>query len=89
MDDQRPGGYDPKERISEMETDGVSAEVLYPTLGLRLFSLESPEAQEACFRIYNDWLMEYCSIAPKRLVGIPVYLHLRHRQGCRRAAPDA
>lgn len=71
MDDQRPGGYDPNHRITEMETDGVSAEVLYPTLGLRLFSLESPEAQEACFRIYNDWLMEYCSIAPKRLVGIP------------------
>lgn len=70
MNDQRPGGYDPNERINEMETDGVAAEVLYPTLGLRLFSLESPEAQEACFRIYNDWLMEYCSVSPKRLVGI-------------------
>ncbi len=71
MDDQRPGGYDPNERVREMETDGVSAEVLYPTLGLRLFSLESPEAQEACFRIYNDWLIEYCAAAPDRLVGIP------------------
>ena len=71
MADQRPGGYDPKERIAEMETDGVSAEVLYPTLGLRLFSLNSPEAQEACFRIYNDWLINYCATSPKRLVGIP------------------
>ena len=71
MADQRPGGYDPRERVIEMETDGVSAEVLYPTLGLRLFSVESPEAQEACFRMYNDWLMEYCAVSPKRLVGIP------------------
>ena len=70
MTDQRPGGYDPKERIAEMEADTVSAEVLYPTLGLRLFSLEDPETQEACFRIYNDWLMEYCAVAPDRLVGI-------------------
>src|SRR5437016_1993884 len=33
----QPGGHDPHERIKEMETDGVSAEVLYPTLALRLF----------------------------------------------------
>src|SRR6185369_9437952 len=30
---EKPGGWDPKARIGEMETDGVSAEVLYPTLG--------------------------------------------------------
>ena len=29
---ERDGGWDPKARISEMEVDGVSAEVLYPTL---------------------------------------------------------
>lgn len=71
MADHRPGGYDPKERVKEMETDGVSAEVLYPTLGLRLFGIDDPELQEACFTVYNDWLIDYCSVAPKRLVGIP------------------
>jgi uncharacterized protein len=50
--------------------DGVSAEVLYPTSGLTLFSLEDPELQEACFRVYNDWLIEYCQAAPDRLWGI-------------------
>ena len=30
----QPGGWDPAERIKEMAKDGVSAEVLYPTLGL-------------------------------------------------------
>ena len=43
---EKPGGWDPKARISEMETDGVSAEVLYPTLGLRLFAMEDAEARK-------------------------------------------
>jgi predicted TIM-barrel fold metal-dependent hydrolase len=68
--EEKPGGWDPAERLKEMATDGVSAEVLYPTLGLRLFGLDDAALQEACFRIYNDWLIEYCQIAPERLVGI-------------------
>jgi uncharacterized protein len=66
----QPGGHDPHERIKEMETDGVSAEVLYPTLALKLFSIQDPALQEACFRVYNDWLIAYAAVAPERLVGI-------------------
>ena len=44
---EKPGGWDPKARLGEMEVDGVSAEVLYPTFGLRLFALENAELQEA------------------------------------------
>jgi predicted TIM-barrel fold metal-dependent hydrolase len=69
---EKPGGWDPKARLGEMEVDGVSAEVLYPTYGLRLFALEDAELQEACFQIANDWLIEYCKVAPGRLVGIPM-----------------
>ncbi len=65
-----PGGSNPNERVNEMEADGVSAEVLYPTLGLRLFGIEDRKLQEACCRIYNDWLLEYCEAAPDRLVGV-------------------
>ena len=65
-----PGGNDPSERIKEMGEDGVSAEVLYPTLGLRLFGIQDAKLQEACFRVYNDWVMEYCKVAPDRLVGV-------------------
>ncbi|NIO10334.1 MAG: amidohydrolase family protein [Deltaproteobacteria bacterium] len=69
---QKPGGYDSKARLEEMAVDGVTAEVLYPTLGLRLYAMKDAEAQEACFQIGNDWLMEYCQVAPERLVGIPM-----------------
>jgi len=66
----KSGGWDPKARVHEMAQDGVSAEVLYPTSGLRLFGIDDPELQEACFRVYNDWIIEYCSAAPDRLWGI-------------------
>src|SRR5262245_750151 len=68
----KPCGYDPKARLEEMAVDGVTVEVLYPTLGLHLYALEDAEAQEACFRIANDWLIDYCQVAPQRLVGIPL-----------------
>src|SRR3954471_20925878 len=69
---EKPGGSDPTARIGEMETDGVSAEVLYPTLGLRLFAMEDAECQEACFEIANDWMIDYCKVTPGRLIGIPM-----------------
>jgi predicted TIM-barrel fold metal-dependent hydrolase len=65
-----PGGFDPYERVREMAQDGVSAEVLYPTLGLKLFGMDDARLQEACFQAYNDWLIEYCRVSPDRLVGI-------------------
>ena len=66
----RPGGWDPLERMKDMVTDGVAAEVLYPSLGLGLFCLEDAALQEALFRTYNDWLIEYCQKVPDRLFGI-------------------
>jgi uncharacterized protein len=69
--DGRPGGSDPHARLEEMQVDGVSAEVLYPTYALRLFGLDDARLQEACFRLYNDWLIEYCQVNVNRLVGVP------------------
>lgn len=65
----RPSGWDPAERLKDQEIDGVEAEVLYTTLGMPLFALDDAELQRACFDVYNDWLAEYCSYNPKRLVG--------------------
>ena len=65
-----PGGSDPTCRIKEMETDGLSAEVLYPTNLLPHFAMDDAKLQEACFRAYNDWLIDYCKVAPNRLIGI-------------------
>ena len=63
-------GTDPTTRISEMEQDGLTAEVIYPTTAMTMFHMEDAELQEACFRIYNDNLIEYCSVSPDRVYGI-------------------
>ena len=68
--DARRGGWDPAERLKDMEIDGVRAEVIYTTLGFRQFWLKDAVLQRACFRAYNDWLAEYCAYAPKRLAGL-------------------
>jgi predicted TIM-barrel fold metal-dependent hydrolase len=65
-----PAGFDPKGRVAAMAVDGVDVEVLYPTLALNLFHLEDAELQQACFRVYNDWIAQYCAVDPARLVGI-------------------
>ncbi|PYM16622.1 MAG: amidohydrolase [Candidatus Rokuibacteriota bacterium] len=68
--DARPGGFDPAERIKDNELDGVEADVLYTTLGFRIFWLKDPDLQADCFRVYNDWLAEFCAYAPKRMAGL-------------------
>ena len=68
--DVRPGGWDPAERLKDMDIDGVEAEVIYTTLGFRLFWLTDGEFQRACFKAYNNWLAEFCSYAPNRLAGL-------------------
>lgn len=69
MEDVRAGGWDPKARLEDQEIDGVDAEVIYPTLGMGLYVMPDPELKAAALRAYNDWLSEYCSLAPRRLIG--------------------
>ena len=66
----RPSGWDPVERLKDQDVDGVAAEVLYTTLGMPLFALDDVELQQACFSVFNNWLAEYASHAPKRLYPI-------------------
>lgn len=70
--DARPGGWDPAERLKDQDIDGVEGEMLHTTLAFRLFWLSDPGLQRACFRVYNDWLAEYASYSPHRLVGVPL-----------------
>jgi len=65
-----PGGYDPDERLKDLEKDGISGEVLYPTVGLRLFMVADIELQKALSAAYNDWLAGFCQRHPDRYKGI-------------------
>ena len=47
----------------------MDAEVIFGILGAAT-RLGDQEAAREMFRIYNDWLMDFCSYAPDRLIGL-------------------
>jgi predicted TIM-barrel fold metal-dependent hydrolase len=81
--DARPGGWDPAERVKDNDLDGVEADVLYTTLGFRIFWIKDAGLQADCFRVYNDWLAEYCSYSPQRMVGLPMISLYEPQAGAR------
>jgi predicted TIM-barrel fold metal-dependent hydrolase len=64
------GGWDPAQRVKDMDQDGVAGDVLYTTLGFRMFWIRDAGFQRACFQVYNAWLAEFCSYSPERLKGL-------------------
>ena len=67
----RPGSFDTKARLADMDIDGMYLQVLYPSvtlLGAKIYGSE-PELQVACVRAYNDWLAEFCEGSEGRLIG--------------------
>lgn len=69
MSDQRPGAYDPAARLVDQDSQGVTAEIIYPGW-LIVHSIPDFELKAACVRAYNEWLFEdFCSYAPDRLLG--------------------
>jgi len=67
--DMRPGAYDPKARLEDMDLDGVDAEVLYFGGPVTQYASD-PELRMYVVRTYNDWMLELSKAAPARLVGL-------------------
>jgi uncharacterized protein len=59
-------GWDHDERVEAMRQDGVGAEVLYPTIAMRFYTIEDTAFATACIRAYNTWAAEFCSSDPAR-----------------------
>jgi predicted TIM-barrel fold metal-dependent hydrolase len=72
-------GWDAQAQLDAMDREGVDLTVLFPTRGLFTLGLDStdqigadglePEFATAIARAYNDWLHDYCQLAPDRLYG--------------------
>ena len=60
---------DPHLRLKDMLMDEVDAEVIYGILGAAT-KLADHEASTEMFRIYNDWLADFCSHYPERHIGL-------------------
>ena len=75
------GGWDPAQRVKDMDQDGVTGDVLYTTLGFRMFWIRDAGFQRACFHVYNDWLAEFCSYSPRCLKGLGLISLYDPKQG--------
>lgn len=69
-----PASYDARARLAHMDAEGIHAQVLYPNVGGfgsgRFLALQEPDLMLACVRAYNDFLVEWCSADPARLVPV-------------------
>ncbi len=70
VEELRPGGWIPEEHMKDMDEDGVDVSIVYPTVGLLLYSTPDSDLLTEIFRTYNDWLAEFCKPFPSRLKGI-------------------
>ena len=70
LNDVHHGAWDPAKRLIDQDRDGVAAEIIYPTVGMIICSLDDVEYKSACMAAYNRWMQEFVSHAPDRLFGI-------------------
>jgi len=63
-------GYDSSLRIADQTRDGVSCEVIYPSVGMVLCNHPDFDYQKASMDAYNRWISEYCSVDPQRLLAL-------------------
>ena len=72
-DEMRPGCFDPKARIADMEMNWVEASLCFPSFprfcGQTFLEAKDRELAEACVYAYNDWMVEeWCGDSGGRLI---------------------
>jgi Predicted metal-dependent hydrolase of the TIM-barrel fold len=72
-DEMRPGCYEPKARVDDMELNWVDASLCFPTFprfcGQTFLEANDKEVALACVYAYNDWMVdEWCGDSGGRLI---------------------
>lgn len=71
--DMLPGCYDPKERVKDMDIEGVQAQLCFPSFpgfaGSTFFNATDKDLATACVAAWNNWMIdEWCSANPGRQI---------------------
>jgi predicted TIM-barrel fold metal-dependent hydrolase len=69
-------GYVPEKRVKFQVDAGIEAEIMNPSPMLSVMQAEHADVGQACAEVFNDWLAEFCSHDPRRLVAngtVPMY----------------
>lgn len=86
--------YNPAIRRKAVEADGISGEVLFPTVAMSFYALDDPALRRALFAAYNRWIAEFCESDPSFYKGLAALdvedvdaavaeLEAAHRRGLR------
>jgi predicted TIM-barrel fold metal-dependent hydrolase len=71
-EDADPVAWDAARRLARMDEYGIQAQVLYPNVAVfdakSILAMNEPELQLSLIRAYNDFLVDFASIAPDRLI---------------------
>jgi predicted TIM-barrel fold metal-dependent hydrolase len=72
-DEMRPGCYDPKARLDDMDLNWTEASLSFPTFprfcGQTFLEAKDRELALACVKAYNDWMVEeWCGDSGGRLI---------------------
>lgn len=74
FDDIDPSMYDPHARLRFLDAEGIDAQVLYPNVGGfgngYFLRLGDRDLVAGCVRAYNDFLTDWTSVAPDRLLAV-------------------
>ncbi len=74
LDECHPASYDSSARLRYMDEVGIWAQVLYPNVGgfgsQRFLHMDDAEVKLACVQAYNDFLRDFASVDPRRLITI-------------------
>jgi predicted TIM-barrel fold metal-dependent hydrolase len=74
LEEADPAGYDSTHRLQRMDEYGLYAQVLYPNIigfdSQAFIELGDPELTLDCVRAYNDFLTDFASADPNRLLPV-------------------
>jgi predicted TIM-barrel fold metal-dependent hydrolase len=79
QEELHPSCYDARERLNVMDEMGVHAAALYPNINMIHTDIHSavsdPKFKHETIAAYNDWLVEWCSVDPQRLLALALVPH--------------
>jgi len=76
-DEMRPGCYDPKARLADMDLNWTEASLSFPTFprfcGQTFLEAKDRDLALACVKAYNDWMVEeWCADSGGRLIPLTI-----------------
>ncbi len=68
----RPGMWDRDQRLADMDAEGIDASLIFHARAMSLVRMKDKDFFTRCIDVYNEWLAEYCAVAPDRLIGVGI-----------------